>query len=140
MLKESNQKRKDDEFFLGEDLDSETSSTSHAQRGQREKHKKDKKKSKFDVEAALKNREATFMLTELDDEIHRMNGEEYLQAHRADSGLSLIRDETDLELDAVQERIARMKNICNKLLIIQREKERSILELEKGVSMIPLMF
>jgi hypothetical protein len=135
-LKESNKKKLESDLF-----DDHYDSDSTSQRSL-VKSKKRKPLGKFDVEAALKAsanpstapRESTFLLTELDDEIRRMNGEEYLQSHRNDMAGTLIKDETDLEFDAVTDRISRMKSICNKLLIIQKEKERNILELEKNVS------
>jgi hypothetical protein len=67
----------------------------------------------------------------VDDEIRRMNSEEYLKQHQIDG--ALIKDEVDLEHETLLERIARMKTICNKLLIIERDKERTILELEKQI-------
>lgn len=133
-LKESNKKKLESDLF-DENYDSDSTSQRSLV-----KNKKRKPLGKFDVEAALKAssnpgaapRESTFLLTELDDEIRRMNGEEYLQSHRNEMG-GLIKDEMDLELDTVVDRISRMKSICNKLLIIQKEKERNILELEKNV-------
>ena len=135
-LKESNKKKLESDLF-DENYDSDSTSQRSLV-----KTKKKKPLGKFDVEAALKAsanpsaapRESTFLLTELDDEIRRMNGEEYLQSHRNEMSGTLIKDEMDLEFDAVMDRISRMKSICNKLLIIQKEKERNILELEKSVS------
>jgi hypothetical protein len=103
---------------------------------------KKKKTDKFDLDAALKkithstnggNASSTFFLTELDDEIRRITSEEYLQSHRVERG-GLIQDEFDLEHESYLDRISRMKSIFNKLLIIQREKDRIITELENAVS------
>jgi hypothetical protein len=60
-----------------------------------------------------------------------MNNEEYLKQHQIDG--ALIKAEVDLEHETLLERIARMKTICHKLLIIERDKERTILELEKQI-------
>ncbi len=97
--------------------------------------KKKKTQTKFDVDEALKSGGATFFLTEIDDEIRRITSEEYLQSHRIErsGGSVLIKDEMDLEYDTLLDRIARMKTICNKLLIIQREKSKSINDLEHQV-------
>lgn len=137
-LKETNQKKLDNDLMMNDEEGNDHDSTS--QRSIKSLKKKIKPLGRFDVDAALKAsanpsaaRESTFFLTELDDEIRRMNSEEYLQSHRTESG-TIIKDEVDLEHDTVMDRIDRMKSICNKLIIIQREKERAILELEKTVS------
>jgi hypothetical protein len=104
---------------------------------------KKKKLEKFNLEGALKKltgnngneggmNGSTFFLTELDDEIRRLTNDEYLQSHRMDRG-GLIKDETDLEYESYLDRVARMKGIWNKLLIIEREKERIITELENAI-------
>jgi len=54
------------------------------------------------------------------------------KSHRTSGGI--IRDEVDLELEACVARISAMKNICNKLTIIQKEKKRIINGLKKEVA------
>eukprot|EP01038_Epipyxis_sp_PR26KG_P006095 gene6095-8399_t len=70
-------------------------------------------------------------LDDLDDEISRINNEEYLKSHKIDrTGSVLIKNEDDLEYETVLERISRMKTIINKLDIVKREKNRIIADLD----------
>jgi hypothetical protein len=142
LIKEKNQKKVDAEILLKEEAQDETQSLGSMSKHSLSKVKK-KGLNKFNLGAALKQgltanaspvnfESSTFFLTEVDDEIKRMNSEEYLSKHQLD-GSALIKDEVDLEYGTLLERIARMKTICNKLLIIEREKERNILELEKQI-------
>ncbi|KAJ1406116.1 hypothetical protein B484DRAFT_211846 [Ochromonadaceae sp. CCMP2298] len=76
------------------------------------------------------------MLVELDDEIRRMNNDDYMNKHKVNRiGAGVIVDENDLEYEASLDRMARMKTICNKLKIIHREKSRSIEQLAAQLSM-----
>lgn len=146
LLKEKNQKRLETEILLKDDglNDNESSSQGSLSRMGGFSRSKMKPLGKFNLDAALKNGGVTassnpnassesnaFFLTEVDDEIRRMNSEEYLKSHQIEG--AFIKDEIDLEFETLQDRIARMKTICNKLLIIEREKERTILDLEKQV-------
>jgi hypothetical protein len=108
--------------------------------GKTKKHKV----KKFDVEAALlqqlhqdpkaSNSGSPFMLVDLDDEIRRMNNDEYISKHKVDRvGGAVIKDETDLEMGACLDRISRMKTVCNKLTVIQNEKLRLINNLHRQV-------
>ncbi|RYH32333.1 hypothetical protein EON65_00710 [archaeon] len=133
-VKETNRKRADADMLF-DDPD--------AGNGKDGKFGKKKLLGKFNLDNALKNMlvagsnapQSSFFLTELDDEIRRISHDEYLHQHRTEAATnSLIKDETDLELVTLLDRISRMKSISNKLLIIQREKERSIEELENEVS------
>lgn len=106
---------------------------------------KKKKVKKFDVEQALQQQfhkdpkassggGSPFMLVELDDEIRRMNNEEYIKKHKVESiGGAVVRDEMDLEMHACLDRISRMKTICNKLTVIYNEKVRLIHTLHRQV-------
>lgn len=107
------------------------------------RHKK-KKVKKFDVELALQQQlhkdpkanasGSPFMLMELDDEIRRMNNDEYINKHKVESiGGAVVKDEIDLELHACMDRISRMKTICNKLTVIYNEKVRLIHTLHRQV-------
>lgn len=125
-LREKNQKKMDTEVFddnVNEDGGINT------------RKKRKKTQNKFDIEEALKSGGATFFLTEIDDEIRRITSEEYIQSHRLErsGGSLLIKDEMDLEFGTLLDRTALMKTICNKLLIIQREKQKSIVALEHQV-------
>jgi len=74
------------------------------------------------------------LLIEVDDAIRGVNNDEYIdrhKSHRTSGGI--IRDEVDLELEACVARISAMKNICNKLTIIQKEKKRIINGLKKEI-------
>lgn len=136
-VRESNRKKVEADLLSLDSADNE-SLHSHGHGS-----KKRKPMGKFNLDSALKNlsgeasgaqQPSTFFLTELDDEIRRITQEEYLQSHRTDAAAnSLIKDETDLEVVSFLDRISRMKAIYNKLLIIQREKERSIDELENDI-------
>ena len=53
------------------------------------------------------------------------------KSHRTSGGV--IRDEVDLEREACVGRISTMKNICNKLTIIEKEKKKIINGLKKEV-------
>jgi hypothetical protein len=53
------------------------------------------------------------------------------KSHRTSGGV--IRDEVDLEREACVARISAMKNICNKLTIIEKEKKKIINGLKKEV-------
>ncbi len=102
---------------------------------------------KFNLEATLNGKLAplpasddsnqpTFMLTQLDDEIRRLNNEEYMNHHSQKlSGNVVIHDEHDLEHETYVDRIARMKTIINKLHIIAHEKERFITSLANQVQL-----
>lgn len=75
------------------------------------------------------------MLLELDDEIRRMNNDEYINKHKIErTGAAIIIDETGLEYEASLDRIARAKTIRNKLFIIRAEKIRLIRNLQNEVS------
>ena len=145
-IKEKNKKQIESDFMMESDMDGlKKSKSKKGGFGEDDQvfntNKKKKKQEKFDLDAALKkitsstndgNAASTFFLTELDDEIRRITSEEYLQSHRVERG-GLIQDEFDLEYETYLDRISRMKSIWNKLLIIQREKERIITELENAV-------
>jgi ATP-dependent Zn protease len=73
-------------------------------------------------------------LTELDDEIRRMNNDDYLNDHKVDrTGSTIIRNEDDLEFETLLDRVSKMKNILNKLDIIKREKNKNIEMLDNQV-------
>lgn len=134
-LQEINRKKIESDLFLSDAESDSTSLRSNI-------NKKKKKTEKFNLEAALRSggapsNDSTFFLTEVDDEIRRITSEEYLHSHRLDSSssTSIIRDELDLECNALLDRIARMKTIWNKLQIIQHEKEKMIVDLENTVSL-----
>ena len=102
----------------------------------RGRHKKRPVK-RFDVDEALqqqlhndpKNSSTTtpFMLVELDDEIRRINNDEYLNKHKTENiGGAIIKDENDLEYETMKDRIARIKTIRNKLTVIHNTKVRTI--------------
>lgn len=147
-IREKNRQQVERDLLLNDNDDLPVGNPSPALRSLKEPAKK-KKLEKFDLDVALKRLTSalgnsandgtgggetgnTFFLTELDDEIRRITSEEYLQSHRVDRG-GLIKDELDLEHETYLDRISRMKTIWNKLLIIQREKERIITELENAV-------
>lgn len=99
---------------------------------------------KFDVDVALQQQlhkdpkgstpAAPFMLVELDDEIRRMNNDEYITKHKVEQiGGGVVKDEIDLEMAANMDRVARMKTIRNKLMVIYNEKVRTIHELHRQV-------
>eukprot|EP00981_Chlorochromonas_danica_P014262 scaffold7649_cov165-Ochromonas_danica.AAC.2 len=133
-VREANKKKVEADLLYRDNSDTDSLSL-------RETGKKKRPLKKFNVDKALKNMAnggdgtSTFFLTELDDEIRRISHEEYMESHRSEAvGVGgLIKDETDLELVALLDRISQMKSINNKLLIIQREKERSIDELENEI-------
>jgi hypothetical protein len=134
-VRESNRKKMEADLLM----DANSSDYATAMRGG--KLVRRKPMGKFNLDQALKNMHtsqgegpSTFFLTELDDEIRRISHEEYLASHRPeDAPGGLVKDETDLELISLLDRISRMKAISNKLLIIHREKERNIEELENEV-------
>jgi hypothetical protein len=143
-IQEKNRKRMETDFLLLEEEGGDKKGRKDLYQAKLDSKNKKKPLEKFDLDGALKkmtsqngagagNSASTFFLTELDDEIRRITGEEYLQSHRIDH-TELIKDELDLEYQTYLDRIARMKTIWNKLLIIQREKERIITEMEKEVS------
>lgn len=134
-VREANKKKVEADLLYRDNSDTDSLSV-------RETGKKKRPLKKFNVDKALKNMAnggdgtSTFFLTEVDDEIRRISHEEYIESHRSEAlGVGgLIKDETDLEVVALLDRISQMKSINNKLLIIQREKERNIEELENEVS------
>ena len=77
---------------------------------------------------------ATFMLTQLDDEIKKASNEEYLLA-QAKTVSGMVKDEVDLEFQVNQDRIARLKTICNKLDMIRKEKRRLIVDLKSQIAL-----
>jgi hypothetical protein len=102
--------------------------------------RKKKKTKKFDVDAALqaqlhqdKGSSDGFTVMDLDNEIRRMNNEDYINKHKAEHGGAMIKDETDLEVAACVDRISRMKTICNKITVIYNEKVRQIKSLHNQV-------
>lgn len=100
----------------------------------------------FDVEEALaqqhlrrggKTDTNPFLQQQLDDEIRHLTNDEYIDRNRMDRiGAGVITDEVGLEYEATLERIARMKNIGNKLHQIEREKKKKIDELEREVNQL----
>jgi hypothetical protein len=107
------------------------------------RHKKRAVK-KFNVDVALHQQlhkdpkgasgGSPFMLFELDDEIRRINNDEYISKHKVERiGGGIVKDENDLEFEANMDRVARMKTIRNKLTVIYNEKVRTIHELHRQV-------
>ncbi len=97
---------------------------------------------KFNLDKALRDAlggdvaaaQPTFFLTELDDEICKLTHDEYLHSHVVDAAAgSLIKDEIDLEVVSLHNRVEHMKSISDKLLIVQKEKDRALDELENEV-------
>lgn len=101
-------------------------------------HPKQKKLEPLNIQKALADSVGagnnSFFLTELDDEIRKINNAEYIQSHTIDrTGGGLITNATDLELETEKDRISRLKMITNKLDIIAREKNRVIIDLQNQV-------
>lgn len=148
LVRESNKKKLEADLLLTEENESINGDNSSMQSNSILSLKRKRlQASKFNLDKALKFATSPaevpsgnaapsgVFLTELDDEIRRLNHEEYMNSHRAMEGSgALIKDEEDLEYVTTLDRIARLKTVLNKLSIIQKEKDRTINALEKEVS------